>query len=649
MLVRLKVLALLFLMVTPAVLLSAPITHAMAQGQNEQQFAGVTPPGSYNYTQITLSSTSIVGYATRTDIQVETAFMTYDQLQAFSLTGDISNSIFYDTGTENYDALLEPPGQYYLVVYNPNSQAANLKALYIVNPDINLRNSTTSVGLTIVMQPQEIFTIPLHIETLGAPSQVDITGASSQVVRYALLDNTTQQEVFVSPDVTITNFTVVPTVSVGYNLTLNPGFYIMAIKNDSPNQALVYFSYDILPKFVNPYLLHFGTPSPTGIASYGILNNSGNITPYEVATSSIVGYAKVSQLQAVDNGTNSPLASLQENTVLEVNNTDGSSFTYWPQNVLAFDTASPPSVTYRDNVLNVTGDNAQLTNQSITGTGTTSGYNNNGVQQTYYGNYNSNYTYRYSLPQTWILYTNETVRQGQGVVIQMGVRALNGPTPSKVTWFDAITIHDPNVASADLIVNGRQYTPAGVEVPIGTYYDAELVFGGGAGGNAAQFQVNANLALFYLDGTMKPFPSVYSFGDDTAEAAFNIAMQYGNGVATATTGTPYYGLLTNDFNSSLPSLIAGAEGQSTGIGGYAAYIVGAAVIAVIAILALVLMRRRSSATPQLEQSAPVVAQPAAAFCGNCGTPIDSTVSFCPNCGAPQTSADAGQGAPPARP
>lgn len=145
MLVRLKVLALLFLMVTPAVLLSAPITHAMAQGQNEQQFAGVTPPGSYNYTQITLSSTSIVGYATRTDIQVETAFMTYDQLQAFSLTGDISNSIFYDTGTENYDALLEPPGQYYLVVYNPNSQAANLKALYIVNPlRIRVQRRSTS-------------------------------------------------------------------------------------------------------------------------------------------------------------------------------------------------------------------------------------------------------------------------------------------------------------------------------------------------------------------------------------------------------------------------------------------------------------------------------------------------------------------------
>jgi thermopsin len=640
---RLKVFVLLFLIVAPAVLLAAPIAQIRAQGQTEQRFSGVTPPDSYNYTQITVASTSIVGYATKSDIQVETAFMTYAQLQSFSLTGDISNSIFYDTGTENYDALLEPAGQYYLVVYNPNTQTANLNALYIVNPDINLSNSTTSVGLTIVMQPQELFTIPLHVETLGAPSQVDITGASSQIVRYALLDNTTQQNVFESTDVTITNFTVVPKVSLGYNLSLNPGFYIMAIKNDSPDPALVYFSYTIKPEFVNPYLLHFGSPSPTGIASYGILNSSGNITPYEVATSSIVGFAKVSQLQAVDNGTNSPLASLQENTVLQVNNTDGSSYTYWPQNVLAFNTASPATVTYRDNVLNVTGDNAQLTNQSITGTGTTSGYNNNGIQQTYYGNYNSNYTYRYSLPQTWILYTNETVQQGKGVLINLGVRALNGPTPDKVTWFDAITIHDPGVSSADLIVNGRDYTPAGVELPIGTYYDAELVFGGGAGGNAARFQVNANLALFYLDGTMKPFPSVYSFGDDTAEAAFNINMQYGNGVATATTGTPYYGLLTNDFNSSLPALIAGAGSGSSGLGGLTDYIIGAAVIAVIVILILaIVLRRRSAPSALAEQPAPIPMQPATAFCGNCGTPLDAMAQFCPNCGAPQVHDDTGQ-------
>ena len=99
--------------------------------------------------------------------------------------------------------------------------------------------------------------------------------------------------------------------------------------------------------------------------------------------------------------------------MLEVNNTDGAVFTYWPQNVLAFDTGAS-TVTYRNNVLNTTGDGAELTNQTILGTGSTSVDNNNGVIQTYYGNYNSNYTYAYTLPQAWVLYMNETVEQGDG-------------------------------------------------------------------------------------------------------------------------------------------------------------------------------------------------------------------------------------------
>ena len=365
--------------------------------------------------------------------------------------------------------------------------------------------------------------------------------------------------------------------------------------------------------------------------------------PTKSTTSSVVGFADISQLTAVDNGTNSPLASLQENTVLQVNNTDGASFTYWPQNVLAFDT-STPSVTYRDNVLNVTGDNAQLTNQSIIGVGTVGGIINGGIPQTYYGNYNSNYTYTYTLPQTWVLYTNETVEQGHGVLIQMGVRALDGSTPNKITWFDKIMIEDPNVATAAFIVDGKSYTPAGAELPIGTYYDAELVFGGGAGGKAAHFQVNAKLALFYLDQTLKPFPSLYTFGDDTAEAAYNIVVSNGNDVATATSGTPYFGILSNDFNASLTSLETQSAKSSASVS--TEYIVAGAVIAVIVVLALVfVMRRRTSKTTLVQ--APPIAQPATAFCGNCGTPLDPAVKFCPNCGASQVSD--GGGTPPPNP
>jgi len=634
----LKTLLLICLLALPvaAVIQPVPVAHAQTSGQTEQQFQQNLYAAFYNYTMITVDNPAIVGYATKSNVSIDTAFMTPDQLTVFHQTGDISNSVFYENGQENYDALLEVPGTYYLVVYSPNA-AASITGLYIINYNIDLRNSTTSVALTVTIQPGAQLTIPLHAETVGSTTKVDILGASSQAVQYILGNRETSQTAFASNDVTMTNFTVFPKVSVGYNLTLGAGLYVMAIINPSTSPAVVYFQYTIIPAYVNPYILHQGPPSPTGIAAYGIFNNSGTIRPYEIATSSIVGFADISELTAVDNGTNSPLASLQENTVLQVNDTNGASYTYWPQNVLAFDTTTP-SVTYRDNVLNVTGDNAQLTNQSVIGVGTVGGIINGGIPQTYYGNYNSNYTYKYTLPQSWVLYTNETVEQGHGVLIQMGVRALDGATPNRITWFDKITIEDPNVASAAFIVNGKSYTPAGAALPIGTYYDAELVFGGGAGGMAAHFQLKANLALFYLDQTLKPFPSLYTFGDDTAEAAYNIVVSNGNGAATATSGTPYFGVLSNNFNASLTSLVSQNTKSSASVS--TEYIVAGAVIAVIVVLALVVvMRRRASKiTPILV--APAV-QPATAFCGNCGTPVDPAVRFCPNCGAPQVRDDGG--------
>jgi thermopsin len=637
----LKTVALVCLLVLPIAVMIQPLpaAHAQTQGETEQEFQQYLLAGYYNYTTIIVQSPAIIGYATNSNVSINTAFMTAAQLASLSQPGaSISNSVFNQYGQENYNALLEVPGTYYLVVYAPNAPA-NITGIYIVNQNIDILNSSTSVALTITMQPGQFFSLPLHVETLGSVSQVDILGASSQIVKYGLEDKSTQTPIFQSQGVTVTNFTVSPTVSTGYNFTLSPGLYIMGIENVSPSAAVVYFQYTITPAYVNPYILNFGPPSPTGIAAYGIFNNSGAITTYKVATSSIVGFADISQLTAVDNGTNSALASLQENTILQVNNTDGASFTYWPQNVLAFDT-SAHSVTYRDNVLNVTGDNAQLTNQSIIGVGTTGGIVNGGVPQTYYGNYNSNYTYSYTLPQAWVLYTNETVEQGQGVLIQLGVRALDGANPNTITWFDKITIEDPNVSTADFIVNGHAYTPAGAGQPIGTYYDAELVFGGGAGGQAAHFQVNANLALFYLDQTLKPFPSLYTFGDDTAEAAYNIVVSNGNGVATATTGTPYYGILTNNFNASLTTLVTQAAKQSASSSVPTGYIATAAVIAAIVIIALVVvMRRRTSRTTMVQ--APPVAQSAPMFCGNCGSPLDPAAQFCPNCGTPQRHEDTG--------
>jgi thermopsin len=638
----LKPALLLVLIALTVILVGQPVAPARGQSltpETEQQFTSTLPVGYYNATAITVAAPSIIGYATNSNVSIYTAFMDQQEFGIFRATGDITNSIFYQGGPKLYDALLEGAGTYYLVEY-AYASPAEIIGLYIVNPNVDLRNSTTSVGELVTIQPGQVFTLPLHIETLGSTTQVDIVGASTRIVQYALLDQTTNTVVFTSPSVTITNFTVYPTVSIGYNMTLDPGQYVMGITDQSPVAAYVYFSYTLIPAFVNPFLLNFGSPSPTGIAAYGIYNSSGTITPYRIDTTSIVGYADIRTLQATDNQSGSHQSSLQENTVLEVNNTDGAVFTYWPQNVLAFDSGAS-TVTYRNNVLNTTGDGAELTNQTILGTGTTSVDNNHGVIQTYYGNYNSNYTYTYTLPQAWVLYMNETVEQGTGVVISMGVRALDGPTPEKITWFDRITIVDPNVASADFVVDGREYTPAGADTSIGSFFDAELVFGGGAGGQAATYSLDASLALFYWDQTMKPFPSLYTFGDDTAEAAFNIDVSNGNGVATAQSGTPYYGVLTNDFNSSFASLVAGPRSQSAGTS-YLGYVAAGALIAAVLVVAFIMLVRRRGRGGLVHEATPTVSAPAR-FCGNCGSALERDAAFCPNCGSQQLAEDPTQG------
>jgi thermopsin len=633
----LKAVLLIMLILVPAfaVVQTLPVAKAQGQTQNEteDEFVNLLSTNHYNYTAISVTEPSIVGYATKSNVSIYTAFMDQQQLEAFTAPSDIANAIFYQGGLVSYDALLAAPGTYYLVIYSP-SAPANVTELYTIDPNIDLHNATTNVGEFITIQPGSTFTIPLHVETLGSSSQVDILGASSQIVQYTVFDNTTQTAVYTSPDVTITNFTGSPTVSAGYNLTLVRGFYILAIQDASPDPAYVYFQYTVTPAYVNPFILNFGPPSPTGIAAYGIDNESGNVVPYKVVTNAVVGFAQVNALTALDNKSGTHQASLQLNTVLQVNNTDGSLFTYWPQNVLAFVT-NASSVTYRDNVLNTTGDGAQLTNQTIQGVGITTGDDNDGVMQTYYGNYASNYTYTYSYPQTWILYMNESIVQGHGVLIQMGVRALDGANSGKITWYDKIMIVDPNVANAGFVVDGRAYTPAGAATFIGSYYDAELVFGGGAGGQAATLSaLNARLALFYSDnGTLAPYPSLYTFGDDTAEAVYNVRVSSADGYASLQPGTPTYSLLTNDFNASFATLLSEAK-RPAALSLSSPLVLGAVAVVVLVVVALAVFSRRHRPSQVATVQPQAVTAPAASFCRNCGAKIEPGEAFCGICGTP---------------
>lgn len=321
-------------------------------------------------------------------------------------------------------------------------------------------------------------------------------------------------------------------------------FYFVVYAYSQP--ANVTYNFQIYP--VNP--LSYGDrypPQPTGIASFGLYNESGNVFPYSVRTNEVVGVANISSIGAYNAtaySVNSGVygASLQLNSNVLVTNKDGTSYTYWAQNVPSFLTNNQ-TVYFVDNVWNnsIKGGGA-LTNQSIISSTQYGGvYLSNGTD---YYVYSTN-SFTYATPLDLVLLMNVSIMQNTGILIQMGLlvqRGISSLTYHGASWYDNITIRDANIESAYFYTTGNQTSQNPSSAP---YYDTELVFGGDSNGEATQFtQMNSMLGLYYnLDGRLTSFPSYYSFGLDTAEAADNLNVTYSNGIAVVSTGTPEYSYL----------------------------------------------------------------------------------------------------------
>lgn len=310
-------------------------------------------------------------------------------------------------------------------------------------------------------------------------------------------------------------------------------------------------------------------PQPTGIASFGLTNESGIDAPYVIASTDVVGLASISSMDALNSSANSVGANpsgvtIQLNSMLVVDEGGNRSQAYWCQNTPDFVTAAS-RVALADNVWNssVTG---FLSNDSITsqgGGGYVSTFQQNGTTQYYYAYEETNSTY--SIPLGVVLLMNATAEPGTGVLIQFGARMTGDVLGVQGTdWFDNVTIHDPAVSGAYFATDGNYSTP------IGSYYDTELVFAGEGNGEETSFtSLAASLGLYYANGTngfMSAFPSYFSFGQDTAEAADNLRVSYlGNGEARVSRGTPNYDYL----GSATGSLSLASAESSLGFPGYA--------------------------------------------------------------------------------
>ncbi|MHB1867750.1 MAG: thermopsin family protease, partial [Nitrososphaerales archaeon] len=130
--------------------------------------------------------------------------------------------------------------------------------------------------------------------------------------------------------------------SVQNGLQLPSGQYFLVFYAFG-SRATVDFGFEVYPNTPLSYGA-LSSPQPSGIASYGISNDSGTAFPYEIHSSQIVGVANISSFlannpNAATFGDNVAGATLQLNTNLVVNQTNGLQDVYWVQNTPDFVTS----------------------------------------------------------------------------------------------------------------------------------------------------------------------------------------------------------------------------------------------------------------------------------------------------------------------
>ena len=314
--------------------------------------------------------------------------------------------------------------------------------------------------------PSQYF-IPLGIDTFSNSSLIDYYVNSNVSISTALM-NSEQFNLFnsSSPDNTddISNALSDRNGTIdNEQVSVSSGAYYLVFFDYSQSDANVTFSYQAYP--VTPFVAGpLFPPEPTGLASFGINNDSGNAIPYEIKTSSVVGVANISSIQAYNSSAPSlndtvSGATLQLNAVLVVDK-NGTQYVYWCQDTPDFVT-NVSQVSFGDNLWNNTDVTGFLSNQSVTSPNGNSVYatDDNGTSQDYYGFGTNNYTY--VEPFDIRLLMNESILSG-GVLLQMGTQVLRNGSQTfaqPIFWFDNITINDPGVQSAYFYVSGNDSTP----------------------------------------------------------------------------------------------------------------------------------------------------------------------------------------------
>lgn len=526
---------------------------------------------SHRIVQLSISETSYLTYHVRSNTSISTVLATLGQLQTANETTGINGAIYEQNGRVIRNAALLTTGGYYLV-FQASHSSADIKYSYTISP-ATTRNATTYFGETLVLQAQHTYSVHLNYETLGSQSTMTLFGISNQSVYYTIYDASSNSVVFRSPLVTATNATSDnDVVKDAYTIGLPRGIYILHVTNPHPAACMLRLEYQLSPSYVNPYLAIIGrglTGYPqslaTGLSSFGLYNQSGEITTYEIRTNKLVGFANISSISAYNPkppaGVGRADASLQLNAVLVVKNLDGSRHVYWVQNVFAFQTDSR-MVHAAAIVVNITGLGAYLDDHTIQGRGQVAApLAKNGSVGNYYSS--EGVPVSYELPVVFSVSLEERIRPNRDVWLTMRASEFQREAErmNTNTTIDDILIKAPNASEAYFLVSGKEYAPQTSSVfrdQPGLLYDAELVFAGRANGQVTTFNsLEANLRLIFFNQTTQGFqlfPSYYGFGTNTFEATDNQKVAFDGQFATMVTGVPDYAYLGR--SASIPQSVS---------------------------------------------------------------------------------------------
>ncbi|WMT49403.1 MAG: thermopsin [Thermoplasmatales archaeon] len=286
-------------------------------------------------------------------------------------------------------------------------------------------------------------------------------------------------------------------------------------------------------------------PAPIGVASYGIINQSGKLTPYSYSTRSFDGQISIntaSQLYMDGDSFNS--FSIQLNAILNnVTIRGNTGYQFWTQNVVDYST-STHQLTFIDNIWNFSSPTAVMgSNDIVSGNGTVEP----GVLY-----YDIGPTLNISEPFTLNLYLSSSNYGGENTVFfnySISHKNSQGLNVLQKGSYDRVQFNSTSGSSSGSMVI-PEYTVTGTNLSNNGFIpmDAEMILGGEGGGSNAQFsKMNATMSLKYekSDGTYSNVRSAYDVGSETGETSTDISEYFMGSTAHLHSGPTFVEPLWN--------------------------------------------------------------------------------------------------------